>query len=328
MKKISIFLIQTLYLFSATFSLELQKNTAFVNEPIIATAIFHYKKEDRVKKIELGDIELKNFSVQEIKQITKDGIKKYIFLFIPLQSGEFTIKRLSLKALVEEEKTALKQWKFFYTKMQKITVLEAPLDIVGSLKMQSSLKREKNIINYTLILKGLANFELIKPFKLDINSYYYTTKAQISYEYNNSKVVGIYKQNFSILPNKDITIPPIHFQYFNSNTKMIETLQTKPFRVEIKKEFNYFYLFSFILGALCMLFFILLWRRKKTPPSLIKKIAQAKTEKELYEILIKNAHKYDFAEEIKLLESRLYHNKRVKIKKRDIIKKVKGNVHS
>jgi hypothetical protein len=164
---------------------------------------------------------------------------------------------------------------------------------------------------------------------------------------------GTFTQKISIISDKDFTVPAITFKYFDKTTKKEVDITTTPFAIKVtgKKKVQtkvleqgtlqtvlennkangstkYFYGLGGILFGSLVTF---LWMRKKAIQSAPKErplevaIQKAKTDKELYDLLLPYSQKTELKIFIKQLEENLYFSKTNKIDKKALLEIFKSD---
>ena len=316
-----------------SFSLELSKTKAYLNEPLLATFTLTYPKDEKPRFIKFEDLKSRGFLIKKIKE-SKEQVKgleivKYFYKVVPQTTGDIVFKIQSIKIARLEPKTSMIIWKKLESKEQNIEVKAIPSEVFisGDLTLSvSSKKRESNILDLTIKLEGKANFGDIKPFKLDVkDATIYYAKPKIKYSVNKD-INGTFSQKITILSNKDVTIPAVNFSYFNANTQMIELLQSKATKLEVKNRVDLktklIWLFlGVVLGLiLALLLYLIKFKKVKSHLPLIAQIKLCTTKKCLYKTLLPYIKEYDLDYIISALEENIYEGKDIKIYKKDILK--------
>lgn len=329
----------TLLYSSEKLTLNLSKNSAYTNGIIQAVLVLSYDRNDPVIKSNLDELKLDGFWVKELEKKEKIEIKdtvyeKFYFLISPQSSGIKQIPPQTLAIAKREPKIGRILWSKLETKNRTILVHPLPIniDIQGSYTLESSLKqthsRANKPIDLTITIKGYGNLDDIKPFALQLKKQtVFSDKPIVKARYKNGKYRGVFTQNFSILADKSFTIPAISFKYFNTHIKLTQKLHTKPIHIDIQEDFykkyiHYAYIaIGFLLGYL---FFYITnkFRFKKQNITLRKRIKKAKSDKELYFILIHLKEHKAFNDEILLLEQNIYKGIKNKVSKQKILKKL------
>ena len=324
---------------NSSFTLNLSKDKVYVGEAIKATLTLTYDLESPIMRTDFDEFLASNFWIKELEE--SEPIKKgettyinYTFLIFPQISGNLTIEPQHLRTAIREAKTNLIIWSDNYTQEKVIEVSPLPenLHILGNYTIEAKLDKTtvnaNQAINLTLNLKGDGNFNDIKAFKLSQKEQLtFSTKPVITTNFEDNKYKGVFTQKFSIIADKDFIIPPISFNYFNTETKMIEIIQTKQFKIIVKNNkskivkdesyIKYIYaIIGFILGIFTLYIFNYLKNRaKKEDLPLNIKIKKTKNDKQLYEVLLPYVNNIELSETMKKLEENIYNNGKNKIDK-------------
>ena len=327
---------------NSSFRLDLSKDKVYVGEPIKATLILSYDNKSPIINIDFDEFIAPNFWIKELDE--SDPIKKgdftyvyYTFLLFPQIEGNLTILPQLLKTAIRENKTNLIIWSDNYSKEKVVEVSGLPkeLKILGNYTIQASVDnktiKQNQPINLTITLKGNGNFDDIKPFKIKTKKQLvFTTKPILKANFKDGKYQGAFIQKFSIIADKDFIIPSINFKYFNTDTKMIEIIQTKKIKIkvtntlpQIKSENKYLiYIYSiigFIFGISTLYIFnYLRSRSNKVILPISIKIKKAKNDKQLYKILLPYSNHILLVKVMKDLEENIYKNGKNKISKVEI----------
>jgi hypothetical protein len=259
------------------------------------------------------------------------------------------------------------KWKSLFTNELEIDVKPLPsgADIYGNYKMNVSVDKQRvkanEPINLTITIKGIGNIDDIEEFKLDIkDAIVYTDKPKKKIYTNNKEELGEFSQKFAIVSDRNFTIAPIEFTFFDSETKSIKRVKSRQFDIEVinkliktepakleKKEaeiqkepktkivYKKASLTQIILSAiggfilgLLSLFLIQKFSNKpedktQTELPLSKRIKKSKNEKELLSVLLPYTNRSKKLKKvIKELEENLYEGKKHKINRKDLVQNI------
>jgi hypothetical protein len=278
------------------------------------------------------------------------------FLIFPQQAGILNIESQIINVAKRQAKTNFIVWEKIFSKVHTIEVLPLAqgIDIQGEYVIEASVDKQSTKANepvkLPLKIMGTGNIDDIDEINIDSSdTVNFSTKPTITNYMKNNNYGGEFTQKFSFIGEKDFIIPYVSFKYFDIKTKKIKELTTQEFSIKVKKNSKtnqniqtnnkvkvvekikivvekedayikyVLALVSFLLGAALVYF---LTRKKKvlredTP--IIKKIKTAKTDKELYNILLAFGENNEIAKIISRLEDNIYNNKQNKINKKEII---------
>ena len=321
------------------FILKVAKNKAYINEAIPLTLTLKYSASDPILKKDFEELLAKSFWIKELDESEpyRKGESTYIdfnYLVSAQSVGGIVIDEQVISIARREAKTNLIQWKQIYSNQVKIEVLALPkgITIQGNYNIELSIDKTKveanTPINLTLKLSGSGNINDIEPFKLNMKEQLVFSDTPIIDE-------NTFTQKFSILSEESFTLKAIVFEYFNIDTKLTEKIKTKPIKIEVESnkkdklvvpkdsKLKYIYaLLGFIFGV--VVFYTIYYfknRSVKVISTLEKKIQKAKSDKELYQVLLPYSIDNNFDGVMKALEENIYHNEKNKIDKKRILKK-------
>jgi len=334
-------------------SFTLNKHKVYQGEAILATLKFSYKLNTNPLDINLEEFTPKHFWVKKLKNPKSKVKKDYItqtsyYLIFPEMVGVQTIESQIMNIAIREPKTNFMIWKKIISNKETIEVLPLPknINVQGSYSIHATIDKNSTTINkpinLTIKIKGFGNIDDIEPFKFNLkDEVVYSSNPEIKSIIDKGKYGGEFTQKIAIIANKDFIIPQIKFNYFDIKTKTIKTIKTKSFHMKVKngykntpkiqtktivvkKENNvikYIYaLFGFILGF-AVYYFLFKYKRsnKKDDKPIIKKIKQAKNDKELYHLLLPYCQDEKIKVIISYLEKNIYFNAKNKINKKELI---------
>ena len=320
-------------LWSATFTLELDKKRALLNQAVLATFTLKYKKGELIK-YDFQEPSFKNFFSKKLKvqTIKENGYVyvKYSYLIFAKKSAILTILPQSIKVAKREAKTNFIIWSTLSTRPKKLEVNPSPSLIVGDFKLdvvtnKTTFKKDEPIY-LNIKLEGIGNIDAIKPFKLKTKGVIlFSSKPILKYSFNNKPKVE-FIQKITILANKNFTIEPISFSYYNPEIAMQERLQSKAINIKVETPFNYkkylYMMMGFLFGVLFVAISLKYKKSKRVVSELEQKIKNAKNQKELYNILLPHINNKELKLYIKKLEENIYLNKKHKVSKKEILKTI------
>ncbi len=219
--------------------------------------------------------------------------------------------------------------------------------------------RANKPVNLTIKIDGIGNIDDIKKFPIDIDDVVvYSDEPKIRAGMDAGVYRGVFTQKIALIADRDFVIPAIKFSYFDKDLKKVVTKETKPISIKVKggnkaeitpkistaqnlksgnkqstttvkKEvlfkgvYGYLYIFiGFLLGILASIAYVKFAKKRvvKEEMPIIKKIKKAKSDKELFEVLLPYGKSDDFIKEIlETLEENIYGKTKSKIEKKEII---------
>ncbi len=332
---------------SPSLKLELSKTEVYVGESLKAKVTLQYSKEDKIINHDFEEFIADDFWIKELQsKIIRNGdtftFLLYEFIITPQKSGKLTILEQKLRVAKREDKTNFTKWNDYFTNKKSINVLPLPKDtkIQGNFTIEvidfKPEVKENKALNFKIKIKGYGNFEDIKSFDLKLkNQLVYKSELIQKVEYVDNKNQGELSQSFAILANNDYKIPAIEFKYFNRDEKKIKTLKTKEYKVKIidkktsitNKNYSLLNLFLFLFLGICLgiiltlvIYKITVYRKNiQKKKTLCIKVKNARTNKDLYKLLLPYSNKIELQNIIEDLEANIYKSENKKINKKEIL---------
>lgn len=330
-----------IFLFAdVVFNQKVVKNKVYLNETIrviLELSVTNDLEIEQVylEKYETFDFWIKEFVSKKIVKTQNETIYTYEYLLDGKNIGEFVLPKQMIQITSQEIKR-FKKWQKVYSNEEKVSIL--PLyenqGIQGNYAINLNIDKTKikanEPINLNLEIDGKGNIQDIKAFDLSLNEQMvYKDKPTVTKEFIDDSYQGKFTQKFMIIANKSFTIPSFQFEYFDLKKSVVKKISTEPIYIEVeelpvfqKENSNLKYLFAFI-GFVIGLFSLFLYKylknyyKRVNSPFLIK-IKKAKSDKELYDLLIKHPNNSDFKDTIKILEENIYENRKNKIDKKKL----------
>ncbi len=354
------------------FEMEVDKNKAYVSEPVKVTYRFKHRLDIDIAEANFNPPSYEGFwtksAPKKPNKIEGDyNVYEMSFILFPQKEGELKIDpaRMSVGIVKQNVRSYFNferiKWKTIFSNDAKVVVQQLPSDatLFGNFDFKVSVDKNQTKanepINITLIIKGEGNVDDIEDFKIDLSdAIVYADKPKKRTYLTDKKVVGEFTQKFAVVSNRDFTIPPISFSYFDSDKNETVHKKSKPITIKVKGGFNTqtleaklekpsgavtkvkekivyqkspWWSFALIgLGGFVLGFLVsslLKKGRKKAEKELIigKKIKNSSTDKELLSTLmpyVNQSSKLDAL--ISKLEENIYNGKNHSIDKKDLSK--------
>ena len=345
--------------------IETDKKSYYKGEPILTTITFKYKKDAGVLDAKLMEFNPENFWIKPLqnkKPVKQNGdiIYKLNYILYSKKTGKVNIPNHAIKVAMRSGMSFMKWEKIFSNKLSlDIKNLPQGINILGDYTIEADVDNtsvnQNDAINLTIHIKGEGSLEDLNEFKLNMpEQVLYSSKPIIKSQLVGDKLLSEFTQKISIISDKDYTIEPIDFKYFDIDTKKAKTISSKAIQIKVqkiktksapqietlnstpktitKKEIQYikedqyikylYGLFGFILGGLSI--YILFFKNKKRAANyedtpLAKQIKKAKKDKDLYNILIPYSYDLTIKSYIKLLDENIYNNGNNKIDKKVLL---------
>ena len=241
--------------------MRLAKSEVYVGEPVRLDLIFKKAPNANFAKIEIAEPELKTFWAKKLPDSepeTKDGYitQTYSYLLFPQREGEFTIPATFAKLGVAQQNRRNQMfndsffavyggpqisWKKLFSNESKLRVKALPdnLEIFGDFHISAKVDKKEvtanKPVNLTLEIKGKGNLDDIKKFTLNIpDAVVYADEPSVEASVNNGNYKGVFRQKIAIVADRNYTIEPISFRYFDKKEKKEKTIQTQAFSIMVK----------------------------------------------------------------------------------------------
>ena len=346
-----------------SFEIFTDKKEAYVSEPVVVTLKLKISKKLDIVDYRFYPPKFENFWV---KRFDDKGTRKYLvdskdylikelkYVIFPQKSGKLKIDPAVIKIATPDTTKDLygvfitvPKWKTAISNSIELLVKDLPedVDLVGDFKMEVNVDKNKTLsnkpVNLTIKIYGEGNIENLDEIELDIkDTTIYKDKPKKIEEFINGKLKVTFIQKFSIISDKDYTIPPIKIKYFDTKKKEIKILKSKPIKIDIigqkevyevktdkkiDKKFNMFdfkkklefFLLGFLSSIVLFSISFFLYRFFKNRKILIKKSGEKELLNELLAYISEDKTAYNFAKE---LYEKIYENKKIKIDKKKIKK--------
>ncbi len=302
-------------------SIRYSKSEAFLNEPIVAKV--YIKSTIKPRYITFEGFKQKELYVKKVEEgnitYNKNGwySKTYYYLLFPQATGDIEIPKLTAKVMTIEAKTGFTITNAVESKPYNLKVNSLPsnLELSGNLTMkltQSKRVAKKNeAIHFILTIDGRANIDDIKPFKLPVKGVtLYADKPTREYKVVNGKPKTKFTQRFTIISEESYSVPPLKLEYYNTQTRLKERLATKRLSLKIDKPLltlrdTTLLLIGLLFGVIAS-FLLYKLKNRRAPSDLELAIKRAKSDRELYNLLLPYANRREYREKIEELERRLF----------------------
>lgn len=359
------------------FEMKSNKKEAYVGESIVVDFIFKKHLDIELAEANFNSPSFHDFWAKPSKKIPNKIEGNYLiytvkYILFPQKSGNIEIEagRMDTGILKKEKRNFFNfervKWKTLYTKGLNIKVkpLPAGVDIYGNFKFETKIDKNSikanEPVNLTVTIEGIGNIDDIDDFKIDIkDAIVYADKAEKKIYTNNKEELGKYTQKFAIVSDRNFTIEPLEFTFFDSVGEKVKTIVGKKFDIEVtgsiiktttaqlekktsgedvktkvvydqtsKTKLILFTFAGFLLGFLTAFLLGFNFKRKskeKVNLSLATKINKSKNDKELFSHLLPFADKSEKMKElIKQLEGSIYGNKQHQINKKKLAKNIQN----
>ena len=235
-------------LFATTYewSAQIQKQKAYVNEPIYVHYTCAFSDRAELYSIEFnpsGEHEKFRVKSLHVNESIVDGkkVSSYEFLLFAKDGGEIEVAfealmKLTSRESIEEmvigrdnvkkedtKKTVVKQEVF------KLFIEETPSALVGDFALDVK-KREPLVKAYEpyhleIKIQGDGNFEALEPLRFEIDGVkIFAEDVVLNQKLTKEAQSGVWSQKFAFVGEKSFSIPKQEIEYFSLKTKKLEKL--------------------------------------------------------------------------------------------------------
>ena len=336
------------------------KNEAYEGEPIVVTLRLKIKKSLPIVDYRFYPPKFNNFWVKEFNE---EKTKKYLldtpkylvkelnYVIFPQKSGILKVDPAVINLAIPDKKedlfgltVAVPKWISVRSNPLEITIKPLPkeVDLVGSFKIKTYIDKKEikpnEPVNFSVEIFGKGNIEDFEKIDLDILNATVFSDTPIKIQKFKDKNLSVkFIQKFSIVSNKNFTIPSLKIDYFNPIRNKIETLESKSIDIKVlnaqrSEKLSYkkpaeqnlnklSFLFGAIVGILITILIVLIFYFFKKRE---KKIRFTNSDKELLNRVLPYISK-DLELELfaKELYGNIYENKKYKIDKKRLNKILK-----
>lgn len=244
--------------------MKLSKSEAYVGEPIELDLVFKYKPGTKIDDIQISEPKLDNFWIKRLNQKAERGAdndgyitQTYRYLLFAQQSGELKIPAIfaQIGTRVQSQRGSMfgdaffndpffgggqMRYKKVYSNPAVLTAKALPqgLEVYGDFTLHANVDKTKvhanKPVNLHIHIEGHGNVEDIPKFDPQIdNAVVYANDPVTKGYVRNGRYYGTFDQTIAIIPDRNITVPPMEFRYFDSKTETVVTKTTPPFSIEV-----------------------------------------------------------------------------------------------
>ena len=317
---ISLLLGTVLGMAQSHYTLTLSKDKVYVGEPLTATLTLENNSSEVMTKIRPSPFHPKGYKVVPLSERSDTGsLRRY--LLIPHLTGTHTLPSQRIEVAHKDPATYRNIWQTLQSPPVTLTVLPLPrgIDTVGNFTLKSTIDHTQvqanTPLNLTITIEGTGSLETVEPLQLDLkDALVFGSSTPVTSQIIKGAYHSTLTQTFSIVAEKDFTLPPLTWRYLNTETGLTETLATPTYPIQVKAKSQakqiqtkvILIFFGIVIGSLLTLL-ILKWRtRRKNPPTdLSKQIRKARSDPALYTLLLPYADNDEIAGILKRLEENI-----------------------
>ncbi|UFS62797.1 BatD family protein [Sulfurimonas sp. HSL-3221] len=245
--------------------LHLSKEDAYVGEPVELDLVFKYLPGERIDDIRISEPTLEHFWIKRIntqaeRSADSEGYitQSYRYLLFPQQSGDLEIPAIFAQIGTKVSTgrggmsgdpffndpffgAARMQYRKVYSEQETLHVTALPqgLEVYGRFTMHADIDKASvdanKPVNLHIHIEGNGNVEDIPKFDPHFaHAIVYANDPKTTSTLQDGKYFGTFDQTIAIIPDRDLTVTPQSFRYFDAKTAQPATLQTPPFFIKVK----------------------------------------------------------------------------------------------
>ena len=241
-------------------SMNMDKNSVYVGEPIKIDVKVKYKLSAQADKIMITPLKIDDFwikgSKKPIQSMQNDMVvQTYHYLVFPQKEGDFEIKPVEVNVGVFSRRNSggnffrdpffdafdqTLEWKKYISNRLYVHVKPLPnnLEVYGKYNISATVDKDEvranKPVNLTIKVVGKGNIDDVKKFALDIDDVVvYSDEPKIKSGLNSGVYGGVFTQKVALIADSDFVIPSIKFSYFDKDLKKVVTKETKPISIKV-----------------------------------------------------------------------------------------------
>lgn len=260
---ITLFIFFTTNIFASkyTWSADINKETAYVNEAIHLVYKCQFEDRAELSIIDFNPVgTFEDYDIELLRKYEKfrDGkrISIYEFIVFAKKTGllefEFdTVMKTTTQDSIENtvlgrDNADYEQFSKTKIKQQKLSVdiLEINEKIKDNLigdfnlniKLDEAKKSAFEPYHLEITIDGYGSLDLIKPIEFSIEGVkVFSQKPILDIELKEEGRNGVWKQKFAFTSDKSFTIPALNIKYFDLNSQSLQTLHMDEIFVDVKE---------------------------------------------------------------------------------------------
>ena len=226
-------------------TLESDKSQVYIGEPFEMTLFFKQRNDAEAIDSEFIAPTFQGFWIKDESESNRYKKGEYTitekkYILAAQRTGELKISsaqmRIAYRTHTKDSWAGIIsriKWKSHYSNELSIGVKSIPngLSLVGDFKISSELDKTSikanEAVNINIKVVGNGNLEDITSFKPDLDSVnVFDEKISI--------VDGVLTQKMAFVSDRDFKIPAFELKFFDTATKQMKTIKTKPYSIKVK----------------------------------------------------------------------------------------------
>ena len=230
-------------------SYDVSKKDLYVGESVKVTLTLKQRKDISVVDNKFIPSDFKGFWKKSESQPVRESDGAYVstkveYILTPQREGNLTISPAELRVASRVNATGWSpafmpqiQWKSYFSNEINLDVKPLPNNakLIGDFTIEATVDKTtvnaNEAVNVVVKVQGDGNLEDIESFKPYVDSVnVFDEKIE-----NNGNLLT---QKLVFVGDHDFTIPPFMLTYFDTQTKKLKRIQTKPIKVTVKGSAN------------------------------------------------------------------------------------------
>ncbi|MDA7817686.1 hypothetical protein N9A28_05805 [Sulfurimonas sp.] len=227
---------------------EVNKKTALVNEAVYLKYVCEFNKDAGLYTIDFNPNQTTN---QYDLHLLKESKNSYEFVAFMKEAGrvdfsfDTTMKKTTLESIAEmtgglDNEKAKDGFEKEFVKHKTLTlhVEKSSVDLVGDfsleIKRDEADKKAFSPYHFDVIIKGVGNFQNIKPLEFKIEGVkVFTQKPTKNFTLTKEGYSGEWSQKFAFVAQNSFNIEEFRIEYFDLKSSSVKELKSKSTSVNI-----------------------------------------------------------------------------------------------
>ncbi len=337
MRWISLFSLSLILLSAERLMIEISDTKIYETEPIIAKLSFDSDENSSANRLESRGFRAEDFEIVKLdSNISSHKKGQYIYrslwLLKPKKRGTLIIPPQKVVIYRLDRSSYLTLPKEYETEPILVQVKSLPKDalfagdITIKAKADTTRTEPNKPVTVSVVIEGSGDLSLIPPFNPQIDdAVVFPSSVKITSSVIDGKYITRWVEQIGYSSDKDFTIAPFKIRYLNSTTGSIEVVESEPIAIDVKVSVALkrwlIYISLVLLGVVIALVATVFYHKRvqKEQSDIVVALKRAKSDKEIYNLLLPYSNDRDISKWISKLEDNIYSGKSHKIDKRSII---------
>jgi hypothetical protein len=233
-------------------SVSADKQQVYIGEQINYTVKFKYRNDVQISDLQFVSAEFTDFwskTIDDNTKIYKEGgynIQELSFILFAQKSGKLEIKpsRINISIMSEYDPDSIfnapNTITDVYSNALSFDVKPLPdnVQLIGDFEVTTSVNKtlidRGEAVSFIVKVKGKGNIDDMPSIDLHIpDATVYKNPAERNFFIEEGVYAGEYSKSFSILSERDFTIPSLSLRYYEPRKNILKELNTKPYAIKV-----------------------------------------------------------------------------------------------